>query len=387
MKLKSVEIENYKSYALNEKVEFSNLNVITGVNSAGKSSLIESLLILGQSDSHDILNGYLKKLGSVDNLKNNQLSKEESKTITLKYSFDGSTTLNQMITIEDGKRPSTYPKIIDMAYLSAERIGVLDSYKKSRDLDLFNPRGEGLISLLYEKSISKEFVIKNRNLFFNDNKIREIFPKLPVYETNPMQQTILERDGIEYIVETSSKAELINIVNFWLEEFTGYTVSVNDISSQLLQLKYHKGGSEYEPQHVGTGVTFILFQILALLILPEETVVIIENPEIHLHPSLQSNLMYFYQWVSESKRQLFSDHIFNVAKYFKMTNLDCTILFANLEKVSDEHLGEVLTTKIRTVELDENGSVIDYPQGLFDQYLKDSNKFYKVVYEKRRKDG
>ena len=80
MKLKSVEIENYKSYALNEKVEFSNLNVITGVNSAGKSSLIESLLILGQSDSHDILNGYLKKLGSVDNLKNNQLSKEESKT-------------------------------------------------------------------------------------------------------------------------------------------------------------------------------------------------------------------------------------------------------------------------------------------------------------------
>ena len=76
MKLKSVEIENYKSYALNEKVEFSNLNVITGVNSAGKSSLIESLLILGQSDSRDILNGYLKKLGSVDNLKNNQLSKE-----------------------------------------------------------------------------------------------------------------------------------------------------------------------------------------------------------------------------------------------------------------------------------------------------------------------
>ena len=193
MKLKSVEIENYKSYALNEKVEFSNLNVITGVNSAGKSSLIESLLILGQSDSHDILNGYLKKLGSVDNLKNNQLSKEESKTITFKYSFDDSTTLNQMITIEDGKRPSTYPKIIDMAYLSAERIGVLDSYKKSRDLDLFNPRGEGLISLLYEKSISKEFVIKNRNLFFN---IREIFPKLPVYESNPMQQSILEHKGI-----------------------------------------------------------------------------------------------------------------------------------------------------------------------------------------------
>ena len=69
-----------------------------------------------------------------------------------------------------------------------------------------------------------------------------------------------------------------------------------------------------------------------------------------------------------------------------MTNLDCTILFAAIEKVSDENLGEVLTTKIRTVELDENGTVIEYHQGLFDQYLKDNNKFYKVVYEKRRED-
>ena len=87
--------------------------------------MIESLLILGQSDSHDILNGYLKKLGSVDSLKNNQLSKEESKTITFKYSFDVPATLDQIITIEDGKRPPTYPKIIDMAYLSAERIGII----------------------------------------------------------------------------------------------------------------------------------------------------------------------------------------------------------------------------------------------------------------------
>lgn len=87
MKLKSVEIENYKSYALNEKVEFSNLNVITGVNSAGKSSLIESLLILGQSDSHDILNGYLKKLGSVDNLKNNQKRNQKQLHLSIPLAF------------------------------------------------------------------------------------------------------------------------------------------------------------------------------------------------------------------------------------------------------------------------------------------------------------
>ena len=55
MKIKKIEIENYKSYALKETINFSNLNIITGVNSSGKSSLIESLLILGQSATRDIL--------------------------------------------------------------------------------------------------------------------------------------------------------------------------------------------------------------------------------------------------------------------------------------------------------------------------------------------
>ncbi len=387
MKIKKIEIENYKSYALKETINFSNLNIITGVNSSGKSSLIESLLILGQSATRDILNGNLKKLGRFDNLKNNFLSAEESREIIFKYYFEDSEKvikISEENSVNDGTG-------MEMSYLSAERIGILDSYRKNRDLDLFNPKGEGLLSLLFEKEKSKEFIRNNSDLFSAENRIREIFPNLPVYKPDSARQTFMEQTEIKYIDEKSRSAELLSIINFWLEEFTGYTVSVEDISSQLLQLKYHKGGSEYEPQHVGTGVTFILFQILALLILPEETMVIIENPEIHLHPSLQSNLMYFYQWVSESNRQLFiethSDHIFNVAKYFKLKDLDCTILFASLEKVSDEHLGEVLTTKIRTVELDENGTVVEYHQGLFDQYLKDNNKFYKVVYEKRREDG
>ena len=289
MKIKKIEIENYKSYALKETINFSNLNIITGVNSSGKSSLIESLLILGQSATRDILNGNLKKLGRFDNLKNNLLSAEESREIIFKYYFEDSEKvikISEENSVNDGTG-------MDMSYLSAERVGVLDSYRKNRDLDLFNPRGEGLVSLLFEKWKSKEFIGNNSDLFSAENRIREIFPNLPVYKSDSARQTFMEQTEIKYIDENSRMAELSSIINFWLEEFTGYTVSVEDISSQLLQLKYHKGGSEYEPQHVGTGVTFILFQILALLILPEETMVIIENPEIHLHPSLQSNLMYF----------------------------------------------------------------------------------------------
>lgn len=46
-----------------------------------------------------------------------------------------------------------------------------------------------------------------------------------------------------------------------------------------------------------------------------DSVIIIENPEIHLHPKAQSKLCEFLYFVSQSGRQLFiethSDHIFN----------------------------------------------------------------------------
>lgn len=47
----------------------------------------------------------------------------------------------------------------------------------------------------------------------------------------------------------------------------------------------------------------------------KDSVIIIENPEIHLHPKAQSRLCDFLYFVSKAERQIFvethSDHIFN----------------------------------------------------------------------------
>lgn len=186
MKLKRIKIENYKSYALKTTVDFSKLNIITGVNSSGKSSLIETLLILGQLDSHDILNGNLKKLGSYNNLRNNQLSDELSSTIRIEYFFDDSENSRKKLEIEEKYNSDDLEKV-DVAFLSAERVGILNSYNKNRDLNYFSPKGEELVSLLYELKGNKNFLENNRSLFVKGNKIREVFENLPIYESNPLQ--------------------------------------------------------------------------------------------------------------------------------------------------------------------------------------------------------
>ena len=68
--LKKITIENYKSY---KKQEFSlsDLTIISGQNSSGKSSLIETLLILGQSSEPNLLNAHLKNIGKFETIKNN----------------------------------------------------------------------------------------------------------------------------------------------------------------------------------------------------------------------------------------------------------------------------------------------------------------------------
>lgn len=383
-KIKNVTIENYKSYALETKIEFSNLNIITGANSSGKSSLIESLLILAQSGEHNTLNGHLKKLGNFDNL-NNKFT--DNNDIRFLYGIDDS-KFSIVINENNVVTSDTYNQknITDIVYLSADRIGVLDCYKKNRDSQYFGPRGEELISLLYETQSDRNFVKENRELFIKENSIHAEFDNFPIYESNPISQLRFDGEGVRYLDEKHENAKLINVVNNWFEILTGYTISINEISSQLLQVLYHKDGLVFEPQHVGTGVTFILFQIIAALVAPAGYKVIIENPEIHLHPSLQSQLMYFYQWISESGRQIFiethSDHIFNIAKYFKVENRDCTVLFAKLIEIEDDEFGRITTTQIQNIQLEENGDIIDYPDGLFDQYLKDNNKFYNYIYSK-----
>lgn len=47
-KLSSIKIKNFKILK-SISIELSNLNLITGVNSSGKSSLIQSLLLLAQN--------------------------------------------------------------------------------------------------------------------------------------------------------------------------------------------------------------------------------------------------------------------------------------------------------------------------------------------------
>lgn len=194
MVLSSVTINNYKSYAVETTINCSKLNVLAGTNSSGKTSFIESLLILGQLRDVNFFNGHLKKLGDISNLKNKQLSSNE---INFIYKFDDR---DFNLSINDINPSKIDEDEFNLIYLAAERIGIQDSYPKNRDEKLFDADGRGLISLLFERKDDKSFVKDNTSLFTKDNPVFTEFENLYFFENDPEEQIKLSLQGKNMLI-------------------------------------------------------------------------------------------------------------------------------------------------------------------------------------------
>lgn len=67
----SLELTGFKSF-VDEFIEFKKLTILTGLNSSGKSSIIQSLLMLEKAAKNEKV--YLPGHGSLSELKNNYSS-------------------------------------------------------------------------------------------------------------------------------------------------------------------------------------------------------------------------------------------------------------------------------------------------------------------------
>lgn len=111
--------------------------------------------------------------------------------------------------------------------------------------------------------------------------------------------------------------------------------------------------------------------IIAALSCRQGDVLVIENPEIHLHPSGQSEFVFFLAFLAENGIQVIvethSDHVYNGVR--KCVYMDCI----EAEKVAiyffeQEENGGSIPVRI---PINPDGKVLDQRDGLFDQTKKD----------------
>ena len=139
---------------------------------------------------------------------------------------------------------------------------------------------------------------------------------------------------------------------------------------------------------LGVGVSQVLPTIVMALLAPEDSVLIFEQPEVHLHPKVQSVLGDFFLGIVRCGKQC----IVETHSEYLIHRIRRRI--AESAESNDEKILKQLgiyfvelqdgVSQFRSVETNEYGAIEDWPVDFFDEAEKESSMLVRAAMEKRR---
>jgi predicted ATPase len=185
------------------------------------------------------------------------------------------------------------------------------------------------------------------------------------------------------ILESSDEREYRTIQYQWalwmarlFPGFQGESEIYNAADQVRLALALQRGetgqGLFVRPTNTGFGLSFVLGIIVAGLAAKRDTILIVENPEAHLHPKAQSMVGEFLARVSAGGTQVVvethSEHVLNgIRRMIKQTVLTPdTVRFFFFAKSLRE-----FSPSVTLIPVSPSGDIAHWPEGFFDQLDRD----------------
>ncbi|MCK4765906.1 MAG: DUF3696 domain-containing protein [Candidatus Aminicenantes bacterium] len=186
-------------------------------------------------------------------------------------------------------------------------------------------------------------------------------------------------EEIGFLDESGDRYKFSKLFERWVKKLMGSEYRVYSAVMESREKQYRivveEEQRESDPlqlslKQVGVGFSQLLPIITLILTSKENDVILIENPEVHLHPKLQAELVDLYLFAVENNRRLVvethSDHVINRLRYRIKQNP------AYLDKINllfmEKERGVVRSTKIH---ISGEGKIDYWPENFFDQAYKD----------------
>jgi predicted ATPase len=143
--------------------------------------------------------------------------------------------------------------------------------------------------------------------------------------------------------------------------------------------------SEYvDLTSVGVGASQVLPVLVQALIAPPGSVLVFEQPELHLHPKVQSILADFFIGLARTGRQCLvethSEHIVNRIR-FRIAEADTPDLLSLTRIYFVERANG--QSRFRPVAINEYGALEDWPAGFFDETHLEAERILRSAIRKR----
>ena len=421
--IRTIGISNFKLFKDKTNVPLSNLNLLTGVNGKGKSSVLQILLLLNQSINYSrstnniILNGNNVRLGNLFDVKNRLISSKEPINISfildnyvINYQLEQygetdidlkissiSITINEKLTyiiskiIDDDlykifkNNEDVFPNItfsLDNLFIPESTLRIID---ESYLIEIRNLLNFSNIHYVSADRIGPQNFYERKSLgnFVSVGSLGENTVNILARKGGDPVQPELKKVYMDLFSPTEDELTSDTIesyAKYWLDKiFEGAEIKtevMSDIDIIKFSIKPSKKDVFYKPTNVGYGFSYSLPILVAGLIAKKGDILIIENPEAHLHPYAQSILSKFLAGVSRVGVQvLVESHSEHILDGFRIIVHDKII---DLNEINILYFDKNDETYFHKIDIKDDGDIENWPTNFFDQSTNDLNYLYGI---------
>lgn len=418
-------LTQFKAWKDTGPVALKPVTMLLGTNSSGKSTLIQSLLLLKQTVQSpdrtvhlnlggDEVNDLFNFGGFEDVL---HQAAESPRHFSIGFDFQG----EAIDRVKSGKFDCTYGQTSSGSVV----IQTLDLRTGERRFGAIR-REKGAFSIMVDEESLPRFKGRNyapeRSVALSADAIAELNQDGPVLEdlslairrelesiiylgplrrkperdypwnkTKPGDVGIDGRSAIDALLASAllkgeGQNDVVDGVSHWLAKMkVADRLEVRQQGrSNRYELIVHRDGVACNLRDVGIGVSQVLPVLVVAYFAPPGCTIMLEEPEIHLHPLAQAVLAELFITISKQRKVQFivethSEHLFRrmqtlIAKQ-QVTAEQAAMYFV-------ERDGKA--AKLRVLELDEYGRVKNWPDGFFGDALGETREQARLMFERQQ---
>ena len=386
MKIKSISFENYKAFFKKQKMELRPITILIGKNSSGKSSIAKLFTLLENSLSGLIdeplllKNNNVELGGEFDNL----FFGNKTGGIPLKLSIEYK---NKTLDVSLFKNPDKYGLYIQQWEYKYGNINInIEEKERGIYIDL---NTEKEYKCKFKGFCPTELIDNESNDTSKDIQIESIdvdyigpFRILPDRMFHLSGKTVFHNTGIAgenayamLAISYLDKTELHEKVGEWYQTyFDGWKLNVEN-KRPYFQILLSKNNTDVNIVDVGQGMNQALPLVVRANIKKENSIIVLEQPELHLHPAAHGDLMQLFAKSAKENNQTFiiETHSENMLLRLRRLIVENTDFCFTKDDVIiywvEDH--EEQGQELREITIDEDGVLSDWPAGVFNENIKE----------------
>lgn len=420
-----IQLRNFKAWRDSGAVALAPVTMLLGTNSSGKSSLLQSLLLLKQTvaspdrtihlnlggdEAHDFFN-----FGDFDNVLTHGATAPRQFELAFGFQRPGDERVQQGEFVCSYGQTSSGAVAIQELTLStvARRFRAIRRDKGAYSVvvdDEVQPRGKGR-HLAPERSIALPAeaiaLLAQDGAHLQDLSLairREleaivylgplrrkperdyVWNKSKPGEVGSDGHKVMEALLASALLKADDQGQTLDGVSRWLKKMgVAEKIEVRQVGrSSRYELVIHKDGVAANLRDVGIGISQVLPVLTVAYFVPSGSTVLLEEPEIHLHPLAQSVLAEMFVEVSKQREVQFivethSEHLFRRMQTLiaqrKTSTTKCQMMFVGRQGAD---------AVLRQLDVDEFGTVKNWPTNFFGDSVGEAREQAKARAQRMR---